>query len=72
LEESNQPLSSMAKQERLCQAKGKEVRQPQYENHGRNKRDAGRTSTVKLQTIQGHQRLQVTLGRRTGAPSAAS
>jgi hypothetical protein len=48
LGESRQPMSPRSKQEQLCRAKGKEVRQPQFENQGRNQRNADHTSTAKL------------------------
>jgi hypothetical protein len=45
--ESRQPMLSRANQEQLCLVKGKEVRQPQFENQGRNRENVERTSTVK-------------------------
>jgi hypothetical protein len=47
LEEARQPMTPRAKQERRCLVKGKEVRHPQYENHGRNRKEAEQTATVK-------------------------
>jgi hypothetical protein len=40
-------MSSRAKQEQLCLVKGKEVRQPQFENPNCNWRNMDHTSTVK-------------------------
>jgi hypothetical protein len=47
LEEARRPMTPRAKQERLCQVKGKEVHHPQYENHGCNRKEAEETATVK-------------------------
>jgi hypothetical protein len=47
LKEARRPMTPRAKQERLCLVKGKEVRHPQYENHGRNREEAELTATVK-------------------------
>jgi hypothetical protein len=51
LEESRHPMPARAKHERLQQAKGKEVLQPLFENHGRNRREEGRASTVKIRNL---------------------
>jgi hypothetical protein len=51
LEESRHSMPARAKHERLKKAKSKEVRQPVFENHGRNRRDEGRASLVKIRIL---------------------